>query len=52
MSEREHVPAPPQTIGQSVGLVYCKACGYLLATPEGPRARAEQPCVPVRVELR
>ena len=48
-----HVPAPPTTIGISTGLVYCKACGSLLyGDRKGRTAKADKPCVPVRVGLR
>lgn len=50
-----HTPAPPMTLGDSTGLVYCKACGALLTSDrrgEGTGRRVAQPCVPVRVALR
>lgn len=49
----EHIPAPPQTIGGSTGLVYCMACGYLLTSDaKGRTKRADLTCTPVRVGLR
>lgn len=52
-AQREHSPAQPETIGQSTGLVYCMACGYLLSSDnKGHTARANKPCVPVHVDLR
>lgn len=50
---REHLPAEPQTISDSTGLVYCKACGFLLSSDtKGRTALAGKPCTPVRVGLR
>lgn len=49
----EHIPASPEAIGNSTGLVYCKACGYLLTSDvKGRTKRADQPCTPVPVALR
>lgn len=46
-----HTPAPPQNIGLGTGLVYCRACGFLLWSDSGPSKghRAYEPCTPVRV---
>jgi len=50
---REHTPASPRTIGESTGLVYCMACGYLLSSDaKGPTKRADETCIPVQVGLR
>ena len=49
----QHIPAPLQTLGHSTGLVYCKACGYLLSSDaKGRTSRADRPCVPIHVEPR
>lgn len=53
-TDRTHVPAPPATIGGATGLVYCKACGFLLWSGSGPSKgpRASRPCAPVLVRFR
>jgi hypothetical protein len=50
---REHLPAPPQTISGSTGLVYCMACGRLLnSDKKGVTPAASQPCKPVFLGFR
>lgn len=51
---RAHVPAPPMTLGQSVDLVYCRVCCYLLSSAQrGATARSAAPCPgPSRLSLR
>lgn len=48
-----HTPAPPIAIGQSTGLIYCMACGYLLNSDrKGITAKAGSQCIPNRLSLR
>lgn len=41
----DHVPAPPMDLGPAKGMVYCKQCGWPLASEVGgPTERSTQPC--------
>ena len=56
MERHEHVPhkpGPPSNLGEQRGLVYCRACGWLLSSQaNGPTAKMDESCRPARVKLR